>query len=151
MIQLACVSEALRSLVRTSPITPSVGQTSSANTLHGQAELQGDTAPGMAGGAHQRKIKCLPLTPSSGCLSEKVRAGCRGWVDGRDGWMALYCHLPTRQPNSLAWRATRRLGWEPAGKPETLPAFRSFHHDVPLSPFAPSQPPSSDAPRASQL
>lgn len=117
----------------------------------GRAELrgaQGDRAPGMMCGVHRRKIDCLPLIPSPGCLSEQVRPVCHGQVYGRGGWMAPTVTSPCAGQAQQCGEQARHLSCEPAGKPETLPAVPSFHQAIPLSPLASSQPPSSDAARA---
>lgn len=69
--------------------------------------------------------------------------GWQGWVDGPP--TVTSPHIGQTQRHG---EKARQLGWEPAGKPETLPAVPSIHHDVPLFPLAPSQAPSSDATRA---
>lgn len=100
------------------------------------------------GGARRRETQRLPPTPSSGFArgGESRLSWARGMAGMGGRPPAVTC--PRIGQAQRHGKRPRQLGWEPAGKPETLPAVPSFHRDVPLSPLVPSRPPSSDVPRA---
>lgn len=54
-------------------------------------------------------------------------------MDGRDGWVAPHCHLPTNWPNSTAWRASKAANQRPCQQPPASTLIFLPPHLPPLS------------------